>query len=296
MSQRRVSPIHNPGTDVMRPQPRFRCCLVRLHRGAFTLVELLVVVAVIGLLISVLLPAMSGARKAGQLMVSLSNVRQITIAGVNYTYDNDDMWPVMPASQSDHTLTGTVTWCSWNWGGKTASDYWKTAAGGVYHLPARKRPLNRYAHPDIDISDQETEETRTELPVFRAPRDVESYQRQYWAQEPSPVDVSSYDDVGSSYHLNMRWWFDDKVAPTDNSGAKWYRLQRIFRRGASEVPSNFVWLHDQIMDVVAVRGFKIEGLYGGLNQSVAAFMDGHAKYVRVNPGERTSPEYQLTVD
>ena len=272
-------------------------CPPRPHSpAAFTLVELLVVVGVIGALISILLPAMSGARKTGQLMVSLSNVRQITIAGVGYTYDNDDLWPVIPSSQPEKGASGPVTWCSWNWGGKTASDYWKTAAGGVYHLPARKRVLNRYAHPDVEPGDDETEETRVELPVFRAPRDVESYQRQYWAEEPSPVEVSSYDDVGSSYHLNMRWWFDDTIAPGDSSTDKWYRLQRLFRRGASEVPTNFVWLHDQIMDVVAVRAFDIEGLYGGLNQVVAAFMDGHAKYVRVNPGERVSPEYQLVVE
>jgi prepilin-type N-terminal cleavage/methylation domain-containing protein len=265
-------------------------------RDAFTLVELLVVVAVIGLLIGLLLPALSGARRAGQLVVSLSNVRQITGAALAYTYDNDDQWAVIPASQPEKGNTGPVSWCSWGWGGRTASDYWKTAAGGVYHLPAKRRPINRYAHPDIDCDVEETEATRVDLPVFRAPRDTESYQRQYWAAEPTATDIASYDDVGTSYHLNMRWWFDDTVAPGDNSFDKWIRLRRIFRRGASDVPSNFVWLHDQVMDVVAVRAFDIEGLYGGRNQSVAAYMDGHAKYVRVNPGQRTSTDYQLVVD
>ena len=269
----------------------------RPTRGGFTLVELLVVVAVIALLIGLLLPALSSARRAGQLVVSMSNVRQITTAALAYTYDHDDQWAVIPASQPTKGASGPVAWCSWSWGGKTASDYWKTAAGGVYHMPSRKRPINRYAHPDVDLDVEEADETRrVELPIFRAPRDSESYQRQYWSDEPTATDTPSYDDVGTSYHLNMRWWFDDKVAPGDNSMEKWIRLRRIFRRGAADVPSNFVWLHDQVMDVVAVRAFDIEGLYGGLNQSVAAFMDGHAKYVRVNPGERTSPEYQLVVD
>lgn len=262
-------------------------------RRAFTLVELLVVIAVIGLLLGLLLPAMAGARKSGQLVISLTNVRQITAGATQYTYDHKDEWPVSPAGSNG----STVFWCSWNWGGKTASDYWKQAAGGAYHLPSSGRVVNSYVHPDADYgAEEKTEDDRVELPAFRAPRDTESYQRQYWASEPTSVDMSSYDDVGTSYHLNMRWWFDDKVAPTDNSVEKWKRLRRIFQRGASDVPSNFVWLHDQVMDVVAVRAFDIEGLYGGLNKSVAAYMDGHCRYVRVNPGERVSPDYQLVID
>ncbi len=284
-------------SDTRPPFPEPALDRIPPPRPGFTLVELLVVIAVIGLMIGLLLPALSGARRSGQLMVSLSNVRQITTAALAYTYDHDDQWAVIPAKEPPRGEAGTVWWCSWNWGGKTAMDYWKSVAGGAYLLPSRKRALNRYVHPDVDLDvEEDSEAKRVELPVFRAPRDMESYQRQYWAEEPTPEAVSSYDDVGTSYHLNTRWWFDDKVAPGDNSSEKWTRLKRIFRRGASDVPANFVWLHDQVMDVVAVRGFDIEGLYGGLNQSVAAFMDGHAKYVRVNPGKRSSPEYQLVVD
>jgi len=56
---------------------------------AFTLVELLVVVAVIALLVSVLLPALAGARTAGRCASCISNLRQLTLAQAAYALSHD---------------------------------------------------------------------------------------------------------------------------------------------------------------------------------------------------------------
>ncbi len=60
---------------------------------AFTLIELLVVISIVALLISILLPALTAARKTAQGVQCLSNLRQFGILFQTYTDDYDGFLP-----------------------------------------------------------------------------------------------------------------------------------------------------------------------------------------------------------
>lgn len=74
---------------------------------AFTLVELLVVIAVIALLAALLLPALAGAKEKGRQTACINNVRQQALAVYMYAQDQNDLLP--PVAYTD-TNGDDVNW------------------------------------------------------------------------------------------------------------------------------------------------------------------------------------------
>src|SRR5580658_5381924 len=64
----------------MKPSPK-----------AFTLIELLVVIGIIAILASILFPVFTQAKIAAKEASSISNIRQIGLAGILYAEDHDDV-------------------------------------------------------------------------------------------------------------------------------------------------------------------------------------------------------------
>jgi prepilin-type N-terminal cleavage/methylation domain-containing protein len=66
----------------------------------FTLVELLVVMAIIALLVAILLPSLQRAREQARLVQCQSNLRQIAMSFLMYANDNQQCGPTSPVPNS----------------------------------------------------------------------------------------------------------------------------------------------------------------------------------------------------
>src|SRR5436305_3763975 len=73
-----------------------KCSISPLHRtrtAAFTLIELLMVIAIIAILAAILFPVFAQARERARLTTCLSNMRQIGTSLTMYVQDYDETYP-----------------------------------------------------------------------------------------------------------------------------------------------------------------------------------------------------------
>jgi prepilin-type N-terminal cleavage/methylation domain-containing protein len=68
--------------------------MVSVRRRAFSLIELLVVVAIIVILVATLVPAVGHAKELSRRAVCLSNLRETYRGFFNYSIDNNDLVPL----------------------------------------------------------------------------------------------------------------------------------------------------------------------------------------------------------
>ena len=83
----------------------------KVHRqAAFTLVELLIVIAIISMLVGILVPSLARAKSSARRVSCLSNIRNMVIAANEYATLCDGYYPVAKYTPADTTKYVYVSW------------------------------------------------------------------------------------------------------------------------------------------------------------------------------------------
>lgn len=172
---------------------RRRGYAVSMRRPGFTLVELLVVIALVALLMGMLLPALWGSRRQAMALKGGANLQQIGVALASYTQEHDRRLPQMRLLPSGQEGDGpTAGAFAWLYGGRRS-------AARVYRaneIGADRRPLNGYIGrygPDDEVE------------VFHDPLDAGTRDKALLSlarKDDAAGRATVYRLLGTSYLLN----------------------------------------------------------------------------------------------
>lgn len=193
----------------------------------FTLIELLVVIGIIGILVTLLLPALASARRTAKRAVCLSNLHQVGLTYSLYHGDNSGRYPIHKMWNDIHGQKGTNV--------------------GIYNngLPVNERPLNKYGNVRIAECPSDNGEKskwgETNVPLYQAYgtsylptwRYSNFYATLNTSDNTNPKYVDGFDQISRkivmgdwNWHTNRKTIWDQNI---------WHNINRKTNK------SNMLW-------------------------------------------------------
>ena len=204
----------------------------------FTLLELLVVVAIIGILVSILLPSLANAREKAISKICMNNQRQIGLSTFLFMIDKDDMTP-------RHNTSGAVWPGRWYTQLKPYSEAVDVYTYSVYRCPSKDNEDHTWSDAMYGISQAISCQDNSGSPnrVFS----------KSWAWYRPAFAVSTSENV--------------IFAESDGAGFSWRRYNGLDELGPGH---SFI----QYGYTGYTRNNGIDAQHGGLVNQL--FADGHA--------------------
>ena len=166
----------------------------RRTRSAFTLIELLIVIAIIGVLAAIVVPVFSSVQLNARRTQSMSNMRQLGAATLTYCGEHDGRLPQQGdattwASAATNTAAENDQWYNTVLhdyaNSPSLSDYATNQAafyqkGSLFFVPAANYPSNKLAAPQFAVAFNSKLETSTytnvRLQLIQAPAETVLFQ------------------------------------------------------------------------------------------------------------------------
>lgn len=269
------------------------------RRHGVTLLELLVVIAVIALLAGVLMPALGAARERGRVAVCLSNLHSIGAGVGMYQSENHNLpWTYVHGvdDQGDfQTFPGASGFTSFSWGGMLPP----VSPGAVDSqvTPVELRPMTPYLSPGASGFDT--------VRVYVCPSD-RSASNPGIGGGPGTA-AASFDPsgaapnwrvFGTSYSINWHWiWSFAGCQPEMTSLVKrllHFGPELIRNADAGRLIIVSENHFDQMMGAALAPGQRPQGGQGfgwhrRFSHHAISFLDGHAEYRRLDTQFTSGP-------
>lgn len=274
-------------------------------RSGFTLIEVLVVVAIIALLVSILLPSLRSAREQAKISVCLANLGTIGKGAMAYLNAERERF-----CWGEQQPDGSLLLRTWYFGGNRGQDSPRLGTEGFYYenqpydWPAGKRPLNKYVYAGAKLPTKREQERRPlrqagPLRVYECPSD----QGVRWNSDPNSelhdFSTPAYLEVGTSYQANESYSYyardpdgqgsADRAAHPDTAARVRHLTNRIVHILRKRGPSRAILIYedsaDWALNVDLTKRdpkFRVRTWHNKYDIHNILFMDGHVGVTKVD--------------